>query len=72
MYKIKTIFEEHGDFIMDFLRQRINKLGIRQLKGSNEFETLWNVAENDGRKRELLDTINEIEKIITTKYERPS
>ena len=70
MRSIKIIFEENGDYLIEYLRQRINELGNRPLKGSNEFETIWNVADNDGRKRAMLDIINDIEKISTTKYER--
>lgn len=67
---MKQIFDEHSDNIIDYLRQRVDKLGQRQLKGENEFSTIWNVAENDGRKRELLDLIKDIETITHTKYER--
>lgn len=70
LYKMKQIFDEHSDNIIDYLRQRVDKLGQRQLKGENEFSTIWNVAENDGRKRELLDLIKDIETITHTKYER--
>ncbi len=69
-YKLKQIFDEHSDYIIDYLRQRINKLGQRPLKGEDQFNTLWNVAETDGRKRELLDLIKDIETITHTKYER--
>ena len=70
MNKIKIIFNEHSEYLIDFLKGRINKLGNRQLKGTNEFETIWGVAETEGRKREMLDIIKDIETIISTKYER--
>jgi len=70
MRNLKVVLEEHGEIIKDYLQKRANRLSARQMKGENEFETIWNCADNEGRKRELLDTINDIDKIITKTYER--
>ena len=62
-HKLQGLMETYGEYFIDYLKERQKKLSERNLKGENEFETLWMVAETEGRKRELLDLIKDLEKI---------
>jgi hypothetical protein len=61
--QIKVIMTEYGDSLVEYLKMRKQRLGDRGVKDETNFKTMWNVAENEGRKRELLDLITDLEKI---------
>jgi len=58
-----TIMAEHGDDLMAFLKLRIDKIKSFGFKGESEYETMWNVAEAEGRRRELQEIINYLDTI---------
>ena len=63
---IAEIMERYGREMKAYLMSRIEKQEKMRLKGENEFETIWLVAEVEGRKRELQDLIKDLDKIWTT------
>ena len=55
--------EQYGDHLVEYLKMRRNRLIDRQLLGTTEFETIVNVAEIEGRKKELSNLISDLEQL---------
>lgn len=59
---IKTLVELAGDRLIEYLKMRQQRLDSQNLKKDNEFETIWNAAEIEGRRKELSNIIEELNK----------
>lgn len=61
---LRQMMNDYGDYLLNFIETRKDRLSDRAVKEDTEFNTIWNVAENEGRKRELKDLIIELNKYV--------